>query len=172
MANTAKINLGIRYSIVISGAIFIIVVVLSVLQLIQYQNTADQLRQVSSDSMRDNLVNEIRQRGESVGAVLVERLVNPVYRLDMLQMYELIDETARLRGVSYVYLVDTESGPAGFSRPDGVDAERASRREQLLHPLRNRFPQESILANYGQAQEEALDLAGILDPVAGCAGRR
>ena len=109
MANTVKFNLGIRYSVVISGAIFIIVVVLSVLQLIRYQNTADQLRQVSSDSMRDNLVNEIRQRGESVGAVLVERLVNPVYRLDMLQMYELIDETARLRGVSYVYLVDTDN---------------------------------------------------------------
>jgi len=104
-----KINLGARYSIVISGAILIIVAILSVLQLVQYQNTSEQLRQISSDTMRDNLVNQILQRGESVSSVLVERLVNPVYRLDMLQMYELIDETAKLPGVSYVYLVDTDN---------------------------------------------------------------
>lgn len=104
-----KINLGARYSIVISGVIFVIVAILSVLQLSQYQKTAEQLRQISSDTMRDNLVNQIRQRGESVSSVLVERLVNPVYRLDMLQMYELIDETAKLPGVTYVYLVDTNN---------------------------------------------------------------
>src|SRR3954462_6969228 len=36
----------------------------------------------------------------------------------------------------YVYLVDTKSGPAGFSRPSSVNADRAAAREKLLSSLR------------------------------------
>ncbi len=60
----------------------------------------------------------------------------------------------------FVYLVDTESGPAGFSRPDDVDAARAARRAKLLEPLQNRVPSESVVAQYREAQQEALRLAG------------
>ncbi len=60
----------------------------------------------------------------------------------------------------FVYLTDTDSGPAGFSRPEDVDSERAARRLALLDPLSNRVPSESIVAQYGTAQQEALRLAG------------
>jgi len=46
----------------------------------------------------------------------------------------------------FVYLTDTESGPAGFSRPAGVDPARAARREELLQPLAGRIPSESLPA--------------------------
>ena len=60
----------------------------------------------------------------------------------------------------YVYLVDTESGPAGFSRPTDVTPTRAERRKRLLEPLTDRIPENSIIAQYRAAQDEALRLAG------------
>ncbi|MHA3775062.1 DUF1501 domain-containing protein [Verrucomicrobiota bacterium sgz303538] len=60
----------------------------------------------------------------------------------------------------YIYLVDTESGPAGFTRPDWVNADRAARRQQLLKAMTNGIPYDSSMADYEQAQMEALRLAG------------
>lgn len=60
----------------------------------------------------------------------------------------------------FVYLTDTESGPAGFSRPDFVDPERAARRAALLKPLQQQVPGDSVIAQYREAQSEALRLAG------------
>jgi hypothetical protein len=60
----------------------------------------------------------------------------------------------------YVYLTDTESGPAGFTRPDFVNEDRASVRAQLLQPLLERVPKDSPVQDYRQAQEQALQLAG------------
>ena len=60
----------------------------------------------------------------------------------------------------YVYLVDTESGPAGFSRPDDVTPARVARRRELLKPLTGRVPEGSIIDQYRAAQAEAMRLAG------------
>lgn len=60
----------------------------------------------------------------------------------------------------YVYLVDTESGPAGFTRPVDVTPTRVERRRRLLEPLTDRIPDGSVLAQYRTAQDEALRLAG------------
>lgn len=61
---------------------------------------------------------------------------------------------------NFVYLTDTESGPAGFSRPNGVTDARADRRKKLLDPLMERVPENSSLALYRDSQKEALRLAG------------
>ncbi len=60
----------------------------------------------------------------------------------------------------YVYLTDTNTGPAGFTRPDFVDEKRALTREKLLQPLLDRAPKDSALDDYRQAQEQALSLSG------------
>ena len=60
----------------------------------------------------------------------------------------------------FVYLTDTESGPAGFSRPSDVNSARAARRMELLESVTNRAPEKSTIAQYGTAQQEALRLAG------------
>jgi hypothetical protein len=60
----------------------------------------------------------------------------------------------------YVYLTDTTSGPAGFTRPDFVDEQRAGVRAELLKPLMARALKNSAAADYQMAQEEALRLAG------------
>jgi hypothetical protein len=60
----------------------------------------------------------------------------------------------------YVYLTDTNTGPAGFTRPDFVDEKRALTREDLLKPLINKIPADSAQADYRAAQEQALHLSG------------
>lgn len=60
----------------------------------------------------------------------------------------------------FVYLTDTTSGPAGFTRPADVDAQRTAARLSLLEPLQQRFPEGSLPADYRAAQTEALRLAG------------
>lgn len=60
----------------------------------------------------------------------------------------------------YIYLVDTESGPAGFTPPEGIDAQRVAERQRLLAPLHGQTPPGSALGDYEDAQREALRLAG------------
>ncbi len=60
----------------------------------------------------------------------------------------------------FIYLTDTATGPAGFTRPSDVDESRAAARQALLEPLQSRVPSDSNLADYRAAQVEALRLAG------------
>jgi hypothetical protein len=60
----------------------------------------------------------------------------------------------------YIYLVDTESGPAGFTPPEDIDPARAASRQKLLAPLQGRTAAESAVCDYEVAQREALRLAG------------
>jgi hypothetical protein len=60
----------------------------------------------------------------------------------------------------YVYLTDTNTGPSGFTRPDFVNEKRALSREELLRPLMKRVPSDSVVADYREAQEQALQLSG------------
>ncbi len=60
----------------------------------------------------------------------------------------------------FIYLTDTSTGPAGFTRPADVDDRRAAERLALVEPLQQRFPAGSVPADYREAQAEALRLAG------------
>jgi hypothetical protein len=60
----------------------------------------------------------------------------------------------------YVYLTDTNTGPAGFARPQDVPEDRAAMRQKLLQPLLERAAKDSAMADYEAAQREALRLAG------------
>jgi hypothetical protein len=60
----------------------------------------------------------------------------------------------------YVYLVDTNTGPAGFARPANITADRASARQRLLQSMTPTEPSGSPMADYETAQQEALRLAG------------
>jgi len=58
----------------------------------------------------------------------------------------------------YIYLTDTDTGPAGFSPVERVSAERAARRQSVLEVMQGR--PEAALADYAELQGEALRLAG------------
>lgn len=60
----------------------------------------------------------------------------------------------------YVYLTDTNAGPAGFTRPEFVSQDRMEARKKLLQPLQAHVAKDSVVADYEIAQSEALRLAG------------
>lgn len=65
----------------------------------------------------------------------------------------------------YVYLTDTESGPAGLSRPPEISDERQSRREALLSKVRHgylaRSGDDAAIKQYDATLDEALRLSGL-----------
>ncbi|HVX64186.1 MAG TPA: DUF1501 domain-containing protein [Pirellulales bacterium] len=64
----------------------------------------------------------------------------------------------------YIYLTDTESGPAGFTRPAHIDAKRQSRRERLLAQARSDYLARTTggrsIQDYDATISEALRLSG------------
>lgn len=64
----------------------------------------------------------------------------------------------------YVYLTDTESGPAGLSRPRGISLSRQSRRERLLEQMRADYLQRATggqtIRDYDTTVSEAMRLSG------------
>jgi hypothetical protein len=64
----------------------------------------------------------------------------------------------------YIYLTDTESGPAGLSRSLEITASRQSRREELLAKVRqgylDRQEQDAFVKQYDATVAEALRLSG------------
>jgi len=64
----------------------------------------------------------------------------------------------------YIYLTETESGPAGLTRPDDVAAPRQQRRERLLTRLQDDFlqrnPNERQISDYVATSVAGLKLAG------------
>ena len=64
---------------------------------------------------------------------------------------------------SYVYLTDTEKGPAGLTRPSYVNTARAADRERLLGELRKgyaaRNPGDKVIADYDEAVGSSFTLA-------------
>jgi hypothetical protein len=64
----------------------------------------------------------------------------------------------------YVYLTETDAGPAGLTRPADVDAARQARREELLAKLRTQHlrlhPGDKPLYDYATTAAEGFRLAG------------
>jgi hypothetical protein len=63
----------------------------------------------------------------------------------------------------YLYLTDTSQGPAGLSRPEGITADRQSRREAFLAALRHEsaaLETDPLVSEYAAAQEQSLQLSG------------
>lgn len=100
----------------------------------------------------------------SIGSIVAAQkgAVNPNVPAYMLIGYPNVSRGPGFLGAkgNFVYLTDTESGPAGFTRPDGINASRAERRRALLDPLMDQVEDNSLVGRYRDAQAEALRLAG------------
>lgn len=110
-------------------------------------------RQISGDTTYPSLGSIVaHQRGPA----------NPKVPAYMLIGYPNPSRGPGFLGAKYgnIYLTDTQSGPAGFTRPADVTPQRVSARAKLLAPLQERAARDSLLADYEAAQREALRLAG------------
>jgi len=100
----------------------------------------------------------------SIGSIVahVRGPVNPSVPAYILIGYPNVSRGPGFLGAraGFVYLTDTEAGPAGFSLPRGVDETRAARRREILESVKPKSEPRSTLGAYAQAQSEALRLAG------------
>jgi len=100
----------------------------------------------------------------SIGSIIAHErgAANPDVPAYMLIGYPNVSRGPGFLGAKdgYVYLTDTNAGPAGFTSPDFITEERKEARLGLLQPLQARAPKESNFADYETAQREALRLAG------------
>ncbi len=62
----------------------------------------------------------------------------------------------------YLYLTNTEQGPAGLTRPESVSSDRFSRREKLLTTLLASAPEtdDPRLLDYDDTIQQSLKLSG------------
>jgi len=99
----------------------------------------------------------------SIGSIVAHRrgAVDPKVPAYMLIGFPNVSRGPGFLGVKdgYVYLVDTQSGPAGFTRPEGLTSDRESERRALLAGT-GEAAAGSALAEYADAQKEAFRLAG------------
>jgi hypothetical protein len=100
----------------------------------------------------------------SIGSIVAHQrgAVNPKVPAYMLIGYPNVSRGPGYLGTKhgYVYLTDTQAGPAGFTRPEYVTGDRLDARQKLLQPMRERAAQSPAMADYEMAQSEALRLAG------------
>lgn len=99
----------------------------------------------------------------SLGSIVAHRrgAVDPSVPAYLLIGYPNVSRGPGFLGVKdgYIYLVDTQTGLAGFTRPADIDGEREAARRNLLAAT-GEATDGSPLAEYAQAQREAFRLAG------------
>jgi hypothetical protein len=100
----------------------------------------------------------------SIGSIVAHRrgAADPTVPAYMLIGYPNVSRGPGFLGIKdgYIYLVDTETGPNGFTTPGEVSPERKDARLALLEALGERAPGGSAVEEYAAAQQEAFRLAG------------
>ena len=82
-----------------------------------------------SQVMKDSMLEEIKNRGVSIGVSLSARMVEPMLAMDFLRMKVLVDETVQLdNGIFYTFVLDEKGNP-------------------LIHTFKHGFPVELKTAN-------------------------
>lgn len=100
----------------------------------------------------------------SIGSIVAHRrgAADPTVPAYMLIGYPNVSRGPGFLGIKdgYIYLVDTETGPNGFTTPGEVSPDRKNARLALLEALGERAPGGSAVEEYAAAQQEAFRLAG------------
>lgn len=104
-----QLNLTARYALIINGTMLMVIVLLGVLFVHKLNATSERLRDYSATELRQSLIGQIEQNGQSVANVLAERLVNPLYALDMRRIRELLLEAEQQPGIEYALVVGQDN---------------------------------------------------------------
>ncbi len=100
----------------------------------------------------------------SIGSIVAHRrgAANPSVPAYMLIGYPNVSRGPGFLGIKdgYIYLVDTETGPNGFTTPGDILPAQKNSRVELLGALSGGAQEGSAMAEYAEAQQEAFRLAG------------
>ena len=103
-----SLKLRTKYSIYIVTLVICIVLVLTGVLLSLFSSSQKAIVAYSYDSIREDLFDQTKKRGEVITGLLAENLINPFYQYDMQTIYELLSVTAGLPDVLYIYLYNQQ----------------------------------------------------------------
>ncbi|MEM7612614.1 MAG: EAL domain-containing protein [Pseudomonadota bacterium] len=105
----SRLGLTARYALMINGTMLAVIIVLGALFVIKLQSTSHDIREQSTAALHSSLTQQIDQYGQSITDVLAERMVNPLYALDMRALLIRLQETQDMQGVAYAFVVDNDN---------------------------------------------------------------
>ncbi len=103
-----KLGLKANYALTLVILTISIVVLLTGALLFEYRNTSDEMRQSGYDVARIALVSQLEKQARGMAAYLAENLANPMYKLDVDEIKELVASAAAQKGVLQAVVFDPE----------------------------------------------------------------
>ncbi len=73
-----RLSLTARYALMINGTMLVVIISLGALFVLKLQSTSYDIREQSTAALHESLTKQIDQYGQSITAVLAERLANPL----------------------------------------------------------------------------------------------
>lgn len=101
-----KLNLQLKYSVAIFILIFSVILSLSGTLLLQSRESMDEMALSSSRDMANDMLDQLKKKGETMVLISAENLTNPLYHYDMETIYEIIRAVTDQNDVIYVYVYD------------------------------------------------------------------
>jgi diguanylate cyclase (GGDEF)-like protein/PAS domain S-box-containing protein len=97
-----------RYTLAFGMVIIIVVIVMAAVFFLQSSSVFSRINSSSAAVMGSALHAEADKRLRTLGMILSEDLVNPLYEYDMLAMFQLLQSVSQLDDVEYVIVVDSK----------------------------------------------------------------
>jgi signal transduction histidine kinase/HAMP domain-containing protein len=100
------LNLSGKYAITLVTLIFGVVLAFAGIILFQFRAEIDALNTRSAAALGDSVLKEIEEKEILTTRILAAALTNPLYRLDMPKINELLDAVRKQPNIRYVYVYD------------------------------------------------------------------
>ncbi len=101
-----NLNLQSKYRITIVSLVLLVIVVLTVAIAIQGTSAIKDITRMSSQSLEDDLLDQLKHRAELLARFLSEQLAEPLHKHDKNQIYRAIRPAQDQKDVSYVLVYD------------------------------------------------------------------
>jgi len=111
-------RLQIRYSLIIASVVLIVVFIMAILLLFQFENELKTGLHSSEKAMRKSLYQQIKNEGLSISRVLADNLINPLYSLDTSELNYQLVSVLNLPDVKYAIIYD----PSGAIVHEGEES--------------------------------------------------
>ncbi|WP_300675162.1 ATP-binding protein [Desulfoluna sp.] len=101
-----KLKLQTRYSLIILSLLITNMILLTSILLFQFNSSLNAMVETSSISMEKDLLAQLERQGESITRLVAEKLVNPLYQYNMVEIYDLLHTVKMQKDVTRAQVYD------------------------------------------------------------------
>ncbi|MCU7933252.1 MAG: EAL domain-containing protein [Candidatus Thiodiazotropha sp. (ex Dulcina madagascariensis)] len=157
-------NLQFRYTVAIGGGIVFVALILAAMFFFQFRDLFTTIKITSNSTMSEALHGEATKRLTTLSKILSQDLVNPLYDVDMLAIFQLLQSIEQLDDIHHVMVID----PEGVIVHDGTEALDDYGKRLEIHEILNWISKESTpLLLESQSAMEIVSPIFIADEILG-----